>query len=64
MIFGREMASVRENGSKLVMLKAWPEAASQAKPRQGSRRLGKPCEAVTDGLDGPRPGLDFFQALS
>ena len=46
------------------MLKARPEAASRAKPRQGSRRLGKPCEAVTDGLDGPRPGLDFFQALS
>ena len=46
------------------MLKARPEAASQAKPRQGSCRLGKPCEAVTDGLDGPRPGLDFFQALS
>ena len=44
----------------LVMLKARLEAASRAKPSWGSRR---PCEAVNDGLDGPRLGLHFFKAL-
>ena len=42
------------------MLKARLEAASRAEPSWGSRR---PCEAVNDGLDGPRLGLHFFKAL-
>ena len=42
------------------MLKAWLEAPSRAEPSWGSRR---PCEAVNDGLDGPRVGLHFFKAL-
>ena len=42
------------------MLKARLEAASRAKPSWGSCRL---CEAVNDGLDGPRLGLHFFKTL-
>ena len=50
------VVKVAMNGhSGLVMLKARPEAASRAKPCQGSRRPGKPLEAVEDGLDGLRP---------
>ena len=46
------------------MLKARPEAASRAKPCQGSHRPGKPLEAVEDGLDGLWLGLYFFKAVS
>ena len=42
------------------MLKARLEATSRAEPSWGSRR---PCEAVNDGLDGPRLRLHFFKAL-